>query len=703
MAKQKISTVLRTIKRHSQSALMVRLLSLLIICLGLVTAQAQQTAFTYQGKLTDGGSAANGNYDLQFALFDSPTDGTQISTTKTLASVSVSAGIFTVSLDFGANAFSGATRYLEISARSTGVGSYMRMTPRQPISSIPYAVRSLSAATADVATNAQQLAGVAANQYVQGSDTRLSDARTPTAGSSNYIQNSTSPQTAANFNISGNGTAGGTLSANLVNANTQYNLNGNRAFAITGGALWPNSNTFGGAGAGASTTPGSSNDNGSNNSFFGVAAGTANSTGFQNAFFGSSAGVANTTGSGNAFFGNQAGYMNTTGGLNSFFGNWSGLSTTTGNLNSFFGHRAGSRNTTGSSNVILGYDAGQNNTAGSSNSFLGTAAGGSNTTGNSNTYLGTRADGTADINNATAVGANAKVTQSNSLVLGGIAGINGASANTNVGIGTTNPTTAMTGGTVLHVLGPSTALALEASNQGGQKWEWQSTVLAGNGAMSLFNASNTTHLFTVLANGNVGIGAPLPTARLRVGGAIGTMASFGSVGDFAIDDSTVSGGRFIVKDNGNVGIGTNAPSTRLDVDGGIRFSALASGGNVQLCWNNLNGRLASCSSSLRYKTDLRSFNRGLNLINRLQPITFKWKSDQTSDLGLGAEDVAKVEPLLVTHNADGEIEGVKYDRVAVVLINAVKEQQAQIERQQAEINSLRKLVCSSRRHARICK
>src|SRR6185369_9767607 len=139
MAKQKISTVLRTIKRHSQSALMVRLLSLLIICLGLVTAQAQQTAFTYQGKLTDGGSAANGNYDLQFALFDSSTDGTQISTTKTLASVSVSAGIFTVSLDFGANAFTGASRYLEIGARPSGVGSFTLLTPRQPIASTPYA------------------------------------------------------------------------------------------------------------------------------------------------------------------------------------------------------------------------------------------------------------------------------------------------------------------------------------------------------------------------------------------------------------------------------------------------------------------------------------------------------------------------------------------------------------------------------------
>ncbi len=51
------------------------------------------------------------------------------------------------------------------------------------------------------------------------------------------------------------------------------------------------------------------------------------------------------------------------------------------------------------------------------------------------------------------------------------------------------------------------------------------------------------------------------------------------------------------------------------------------------------------------------------------------------DLGLGAEDVEKVEPLLVTYNEKGEVEGVKYDRVAVVLLNAVKEQQAQIEQQ----------------------
>ncbi len=55
------------------------------------------------------------------------------------------------------------------------------------------------------------------------------------------------------------------------------------------------------------------------------------------------------------------------------------------------------------------------------------------------------------------------------------------------------------------------------------------------------------------------------------------------------------------------------------------------------------------------------------------------------DLGLGAEDVAAVEPLLVTYNKDGQVEGVKYDRVGVVLLNAVKEQQTQIESQQKQI------------------
>src|SRR5947209_5276865 len=271
---------------------------LMMLCVFASAAFAQTSSFTYQGRLTDGGTAANGNYDLQVALFDSLSGGAQVGSTQTLNTVAVSNGVFTVSLDFGANAFTGANRFLEISARPTG-GSFILLTPRQQVTSTPYAIRSANASSADTATNATnatnattatnatQLGGIAASQYVQTNDSRLSDARTPTPGSSNYIQNTASPQTASNFNISGNGTAGGTLSGNVVNATTQFNLNGSRILSNPGVE-----NLFAGAGAGAANT-------GGRNAFFGALAGAANTTGQVNAFFGHSAGTANTTGSGN--------------------------------------------------------------------------------------------------------------------------------------------------------------------------------------------------------------------------------------------------------------------------------------------------------------------------------------------------------------------------------------------------------------------
>src|SRR5258708_14740244 len=169
---------------------------------------AQTTSFTYQGRLTDGGTAAIGNYDLQFGLFDSGAGVNQIGATQTLNAVAVNAGIFTVNLDFGVNAFPGANRFLEIGVRPAGGSTFTTLAPRPQISSTPYAIRTLSAASADTATNATQLGGVAASQYVQTSDSRLTDSRPPTAGSSNYIQNATAQQSSANFNIGGNRTAG---------------------------------------------------------------------------------------------------------------------------------------------------------------------------------------------------------------------------------------------------------------------------------------------------------------------------------------------------------------------------------------------------------------------------------------------------------------------------------------------------------------
>jgi hypothetical protein len=531
---------------------------------------AQTTAFTYQGSLKDGASPANGNYDFEFKLFDSVSGTTQQGSTLQRLNVAVANGIFTVSLDFGAGTLPGADRFLDIGVRTAGSGGFTALIPRQSVNSAPYSVRSLNSTIADVATNADQLGGVAANQYVVTTDPRMTDARTPTAGSINYIQNQNAgAQLSSNFNISGNGTAGGTLSGNIVNAATQYNLGGSRILRSPG-----TGNLFAGFSAGFATT-------GFSNSFFGTSAGQLTTTGEQNSFFGNAAGLVNVTGNFNSFFGRSAG-LNSTASDNSFFGYNAGALTTTGADNSFFGRSAGAANTTGFENSFFGREAGVGNTEGYWNSFFGRDAGRATTTGTNNSFFGT------------------------------FTGISNTTGGANTLIG------------------------------------YSANVAAGN---------------------------------LLFATAIGANAT--------------------VTTSSRVQLGRNGLDT-------VSIGALAAASGTDLC---INGTvLSSCSSSRRYKHNFHPLLSGLNLIRQLQPVTFDWNERNEEDLGLIAEEVAAIEPLLVTYNDKGAIEGVKYKQLSVVLVNAIKEQQEQIEIQQRDnlelkkqVEALKAVVCSIKADADVCK
>jgi hypothetical protein len=134
------------------------LLLLAVLATGL-TASAQTTDFTYQGHLMDGGASANGSYDIQFTLKNAATDGTTVGSPQVVAPVSVVNGIFTVTLDFGA-VFDGGERWVEAGVRPFGsMEAYTVLSPRQKLTSAPYAVRALSAASATNATNATSLTG----------------------------------------------------------------------------------------------------------------------------------------------------------------------------------------------------------------------------------------------------------------------------------------------------------------------------------------------------------------------------------------------------------------------------------------------------------------------------------------------------------------------------------------------------------------
>lgn len=130
----------------------------LMLAVNLISAQSQTTAFSYQGKLDDGGIPANGVYDFQFKLFDAPTGGAsnapngavQVGPTITINDLAITAGIFTTTLDFGAGSFPGDDRWLEISVRpGASTGTYTVLNPRRQITATPYAIKSLNAAAAD--------------------------------------------------------------------------------------------------------------------------------------------------------------------------------------------------------------------------------------------------------------------------------------------------------------------------------------------------------------------------------------------------------------------------------------------------------------------------------------------------------------------------------------------------------------------------
>lgn len=111
-----------------------------------VSAQtALSTAFSYQGRLIELGQPANGTYDFRFTLYDAPLAGNVVAGPIVVDDLLVNDGLFFATLNFGANVFQGAARWLEIEVRpGASSDDYTLLTPRQNLIATPYAIYSLS-------------------------------------------------------------------------------------------------------------------------------------------------------------------------------------------------------------------------------------------------------------------------------------------------------------------------------------------------------------------------------------------------------------------------------------------------------------------------------------------------------------------------------------------------------------------------------
>jgi hypothetical protein len=313
------------------------------------------------------------------------------------------------------------------------------------------------------------------------------------------------------------------------------------------------------------------------------------------------------------------------------------FSDTDGSFNTAVGALALFSNTFGNTNTAIGDSALFLNTGGGANTATGVNALFSNTAGDQNTATGYAAlanNTTGDDNTATGVSALAHNT------IGGL--------NTAVGFFTLFSNTTGSSNTAVGyqaLLGSSTGSGNTA---------------VGDDALVGHNGNGNTAL-GVFAGAGQSTGDNNIAIGYNVFGVAGESNTI-RIGNTDITDTFISG---------------------------INGTTVASGAAVLV---DSSGHLGTVTSSKRFKEEIRPMNKTSEAIFSLEPVTFRYRKEidpaGTSQFGLVAEDVEKVNTDLVVRDKKGKPYSVRYDVVNAMLLNEFLKARRQIDAQQKQIDAL---------------
>jgi hypothetical protein len=424
---------------------------MMLVVGGGAFAAVPQT-INYQGYMKNGsGAPVNTQVSVTFSLYSSnPARNNPV--WRETQSVTPANGVYSVQLGAVAPL---ALPFDVVYFLGVQVGSDPEMVPLQPLASAPYAFRAGTAESATTAVSATTVAnGAVTDDQISGP---ISAAKLDL---STVVSKSGSTMTGP-LNLPTDGlavgatelvTSGGRVGIGTATPNEQLEITGNLRLPITTAATgiiragtYTLIHTYGTGNFSAGLNALNLYTSGYQNTATGALALCNNTTGTYNTASGFNALTTNTTGSANTAIGRYVLYATNTGSYNTASGAETLYSNTTGSNNTASGYSALYSNTTAHYNTADGYKAlisttGAGNTAVGANAGVTANSANANTTGSNNTFIGYNSGpGTpTQLTNATAIGANALVSASNSLVLGGT----GAYA-VKVGIGTTSPTEAL--------------------------------------------------------------------------------------------------------------------------------------------------------------------------------------------------------------------------------------------------------------------
>lgn len=330
---------------------------------------------------------------------------------------------------------------------------------------------------------------------------------------------------------------------------------------------------------------------------------------------------------------------NSGGNYNTVLGHLAMRSNSSGDHNVAIGDSALYGSSSGSNNIAIGHYAMSSNSSGNKNVAVGDSALYNNSSGSNHVMLGYRAIPTStNLVNSTAIGSNAQVGASNSMVLGSIDGVNGATADTKVGIGTTTPDSLFTVADSFYV------------NKNG-------SIQYRNGV------DNMMYMFQSPTSNSVMVVAHSPgfTNYGLQYEDVGDRFNFIGVG---VPRMTIELG------SGQVGIGM-IPTTQLELSTNSAQKPLSS--------------LWAITSDETLKTIEGNYEKGLSDVLRLNTIKYHYKPGNSRNLptdeqgyGFSAQEVQKVYPEAVKIGEDGLL-SLDMHPILVSYINAFKEQQKQID------------------------
>ena len=361
-----------------------------------------------------------------------------------------------------------------------------------------------------------------------------------------------------------------------------------------------------------------------------------------------------TTGSGNTAIGFDALYNNTAGGDNTANGVEALFSNTTGGGNTAVGAEALSSNTTGIQNTALGDLALDSNTTGGLNTACGLGALSFNTTGSNNVACG---DSAMEFN----------TTGSFNTAVGTFALSNNSRGNENTATG-------------FEALGGNTT-GIHNTADGFQALESNDTgnfnIASGQGALS----NNTSGSNNAALGQNALVSNTTGSSNVAIGSHAGSNLTTGS-------NNIDIGNPGIATEAGIIRIGNVGTQTATFI-AGISVSAIAGGAVVV----NNKGRLGVASSSQRFKDEIKSMEKASEAVLALRPVTFRYKPEvdpeRAPQFGLVAEEVEKVNPALVTRDAQGKVYTVRYEAVNAMLLNEFLKEHRTVQGQQKEIDALK--------------